>query len=185
MSRSSVFFSSSKASSDLPSSIRDRLFNISVALALNEKGLTSETNVEQDRWQYVSGEWKYKTGDELDDENNYVALIKGSYYLKSTESGSDYRDMIHYDSSTSTYYIIQIEEAASTSKLSKTNENRYAVSRGNDVMEEFVNEICEKVAQNDTYKNLSTQHWLKEAVLKYHDDVVYDYFKSNYPELFE
>ena len=93
--------------------------------------------------------------------------------------------MVFYDSSSSTYYIVEIEEASSTSKLSKENDNRYALTRGNATSEEFINEIVEKVATSDTYKTLSTKHWLEEAAIKYHDTVVYDYFKANYPDLFD
>ena len=168
--------------SDLPSSIRDRLFNVGVANALSEKAADSEEVLAQDRWQKGDAGWTYA---KPQGESSYVSLINGYYYLKSSSSDSTLRDMVHYDSSSKTYYIVQIEEAASGSKLSRTNENNYANTRGDSVAEEFINEINEIVAQNDTYKTLSTKHWLEEALLKYHDDVVYDYFKSNYPELFE
>ena len=52
-------------------------------------------------------------------------------------------------------------------------------------MEEIVNDVVRVVANNDSYKTLSTEHWLEEAGLEYHDTVVYDYFKENYPDLFE
>ena len=168
--------------SDLPSSIRDRLFNVGVANALSEKAPDSEEVLAQDRWQKENGVWTYA---KPQGESSYVSLINGYYYLKSSSSDSALRDMVHYDSSSKTYYIVQIEEAASGSKLSRTNENNYANTRGDNVAEEFINEINEIVAQNDTYKTLSTKHWLEEALIKYHDDTVYDYFKSNYPELFE
>lgn len=166
--------------SDLPSSIRDRLFNVGVANGLVEGN--EEKAAEQDRWQYSEGDWNYEAPE---DESRYVALINGVYYLKSDSAESIDKDMVHYDSSSKTYYIVRIKEASSVSKLSKVNDNRYSETRGLKVMEDFVNEICENVATNDTYKTLSTKHWLEEAALKYHDDVIYDYFKTNYPELFE
>ena len=166
--------------SDLPSSIRDRLFNVGVANGLVEGN--EEKAAAQDRWQYDNGAWSYEAPE---DESRYVALINGVYYLKSDSAESTDKDMVHYDSSSKTYYIVRIKEASSVSKLSKVNDNRYSETRGLKVMEDFVNEICENVATNDTYKTLSTKHWLEEAALKYHDDVIYDYFKTNYPELFE
>ena len=165
---------------DLPSSIRDRLFNVGVANGLIEGN--EEEAAKQDRWQYANGAWTYEAPE---NESRYVALINGSYFLKSDSAESIGKDMVHYDSSSKTYYIVKINEASSASKLSKVNPNRYSETRGLKVMEDFVNEICEIVAKNDTYKTLSTKHWLEEAVLKYHDQVVYDYFKKNYPELFE
>lgn len=167
--------------SSLPSSIVDRLFNVAVANALTE-GSDAEVAA-QDRWQYSNGEWSYVKPE--GETSRYVSLINGTYFLKAPDAENIERDMLHYDSSTKTYYIVVIKEASSTSKLSKVNDNRYAKTRGDKVMEDIVNEICEKVAKKDTYKTLSTKHWLEDALLKYHDQKVYDYFKSNYPELFE
>ena len=166
--------------SDLPSAIRSRLFNVGVANALSEEEDTSA----QDRWQYADSAWSYKKPEK---ESAYVALINGRYYLKNetTESGEIDKDMLYFDKDSSTYYIVQIEEAANSTKLSKINDNSYAEKRGDDIMEKFVNEICEIVANNESYQNLSTKHWLEEADILYHDKVVYDYFKSNYPELFD
>ena len=166
--------------SDLPSAIRSRLFNVGVANALSEEADTSA----QDRWQYENGEWAYKKPTK---ESAYVALINGAYYLKNetTEAGEIDKDMLYFDKDSSTYYIVQIEEAANSTKLSKINDNSYAEKRGDDVMEKFVNEICEIVANNESYQTLSTKHWLEEAGILYHDQVVYDYFKNNYPELFD
>ena len=166
--------------SDLPETIRSRLFNVGVANALSELDRDDPKVVAQDRWKEGVAGWTYAVPE---GESAYVALINGSYFLKSETSQSDLRDMVFYDNGT--YYIVNIEEATSSSKLSKINDNRYAVTRGDDVMEEFVNEICEIIAKNDTYKTLSTKYWLEDAALKYHDTVVRDYFKSNYPELFE
>ena len=92
--------------------------------------------------------------------------------------------MVFYDKDSSTFYIVQILEAASSSKLSKINENRYSVTRPDDA-ETFVMEICEVVAEKDTYETLANKHWLDKAGILYHDQVVYDYFKTNYPELFD
>ena len=183
------WFLKSGGLSDLP--MRSRLFDVGVATALSELDAkdddASKAKVaEQDRWQYdaASSSWKYTKPEH---ESAYVAKINGRYFLKNsvTESGQFDKDMVFYDSSSSTYYIVEIEEAASTSKLSKENANRYAETRGNDVAEEFINEIVEKVASSDTYRGLSTKYWLEKASLTYHDTVVYDYFKANYPELFD
>lgn len=169
--------------SSLPDSIRSRLFNVGVANALSED---PQKEIDQDRWQLNGTTWEYAKGANMNTESPYVALINGSYYLKTetTESGSANRDMVFYDNDSSTFYIVQILEAASSSKLSKVNENRYAKTRPEDA-ETFVADICEVVATNDTYKNLSTKHWLDKSKILYHDQEVYNYFKSNYPELFE
>ena len=52
-------------------------------------------------------------------------------------------------------------------------------------MEEIVNEITKIVGAGESYSTLAEKHFLKKMNLEYHDDVVYNYFKENYPELFE
>lgn len=168
--------------SDLPDSIRTRLFNIAVANALPE--VENEETIAQDRWTYENGTWTYNPDNDV---NSYVAKINGKYYLKrdTSEQGGSDSDMLFYDRSSSTYYIIQIEEAVSSSKLSKTSDNRYGQTRGDDVMEEVVNEVAKIIAKSESYSTLSTEYWLEQAALAFHDTVVYDYFKENYPDLFD
>lgn len=160
--------------SNLPETIRTRLFNIGVANALD-----NDNTIDR----FAGATYTVPA-----DESSYIAKINGKYYLKTaeTESSDDAeKDILHYDADSSTYYIIQVEEAASTSKLSKTSDNSYTHTRGADVMEEIVSEVVRIVATSGSYKALSTEHWLEAAGLKYHDQVVYDYFKENYPDLFE
>lgn len=170
--------------SDLPSSIRDRLFSIGVANGVKEDSSSAEAKA-QDRWQYVNNNWEYNK--ENDGNNSYVCKVNGKYYLKlsTTEQTESNNDMLFYDRSSSTYYIVQIEEAVSSSKLSKTSENRYAVLRSSGDMQTIVNEVAKIIAQGESYSSLSTKYWLEKINFKIHDTVVYDYFKSNYPELFE
>ena len=160
---------------NLPEDIRTRLFNIGVANALDGKG----SDALPDRKD--NGYAKYA------DEDSYIARINGKNYLKvsETEDSTSNKDMLFYDKTSSTYYIIQIEEAASSSKLSKTSDNSYAELRDDETMETIVNEVARVVADNDSFKTLSTKHWLEKAALQYHDQKVYDYFLDNYPDLFE
>lgn len=170
--------------SDLPSSIRDRLFSIAVANGVKEDADSDEAKA-QDRWQYVNNTWVYNK--ENDGSNSYVCKINGKYYLKldTTEQGSSESDMLFYDRSSSTYYIVQIEEAVSSSKISKTSENRYSVLRSSSEMQTIVNEVAKIIAEGESYTTLSTKYWLEKMLLELHDTVVYEYFKTNYPELFE
>ena len=152
----------------LPDEIRTRLFNIGVANVLNKEGV-------DDRWS--NGAYAVP-----EDENNLVAKIGGKFYLKvaSKQAGADEKDDILF-SSNGTYYVVQIEEAISASKLAKENTTSY----NSDKKEEIINEVAKIIAADDSYKTLSTKHWLEKAALKYHDTKVYDYFKENYPDLFE
>ena len=162
--------------SSLPSTITNRLFNISVANAVNDKDA-------KDRWDAATSTYAVP-----EDESNYVAKINGKCYLKvaSTQQGADAEDdILFYDDSSSTYYIVQIEEAVSSSRLAKKSDQNYSNIRDAATMEEIINEVVKVVADSDSYKTLSNKYWLEKAGLEYHDTVVYDYFKSNFPELFD
>ncbi len=149
----------------LPDEIRNRLFNIGVANALDNDNVKDRFDDDFD----------------ADKESNYVAKINGKYYLKvsSKETGADPRDDILFNVS-GTSYVIQIEEATSASKLAKDSTIYDSTAK-----EEIINEVAKVIASDDSYKSLSTKYWLEKCALKYHDTVVYDYFKTNYPDLFE
>ncbi len=155
---------------------RERLFNIGVSNALDNAEVKDRIT---------------DTGyDASVDFNQYVAKINGKFYLKasSSEQGQDGSDILFYNADSKTYYIVQIEEAVSSTKLSKTSDKNYAHIKGQDgekFMEDTVNEVNKVVSDNDSYNTLAKKHWLEEMNLEYHDDVIYDYFKTNFPELFE
>ena len=159
--------------SELPDSIKTRLFNIGVANVLDQK---EEDAQKLDRWNgttYVDAE--------PEKESKLVARINGKYYLKVAEkqSGAPLTDDILFNEN-GKYYVVQIEEAVSSSKLDKENTTTYEKKE----KEEILLEVARVVGNNDKYQTLSTKHWLEQAAIKYHDTTIYDYFKTNYPELF-
>ncbi len=157
---------------DLPDSIKSRLFNIGVANILDSEVA--------DRFDEVDDQGRPVTPA---GENKLVAKINGKFYLKvaNKQTGAlDEDDILFYEGGK--YYVIQIEEAVSGSKLAKETTN---AKYDTDKKEEIINEVCRIVASSDTYQTASTKHWLEQAAIKYHDTKVYDYFKSNYPELFD
>lgn len=165
---------------------RDRLFNPAVANAIDVQLKEGESVDKYDRFQMVDGAW---TIDTSKDYNNYVARINGKYYLKNTtsEGTSDANnDIIFYDSSSKTYYVVQIEEAVSSSKFNKSGSWNYEKIKGDrKIMSDYINEVAEILVKDDSYQTLSKKHWLSEMKLEYHDTVVYEYFKTNFPELFD
>ena len=166
--------------SSLPESIRNRLFNLSVASALDSDSLVDRT----------SADWDYDA--ELV-KNKYVAKVNGAYFLKAetVEDKTSNKDLYFYDSSSSTYYFVQIVEAVNPAKLSADGSGRYAVvykegEANNDILQETIaRDVCEQVAKLSSYSGLAKDHWLKEMAMTYHDDKIYDYFKDNYPDLFD
>ena len=177
--------------SGLPDSIKNQLFDINVANALT--GKDSEKCVEY----YVEGgEFKCNI-DKEDYKDKPGALInvigkvsangvEPQYFLRNTNriKGDPFQSDLLFESD-GTYYMVLVEDAIRSTNLNKDN---YGVGEGKlsyAVLENYVNEIVAIVADNDTYKTLSKKHWVEKMELQYHDQVVYDYFKSNFPELFD
>lgn len=175
------------------SSLRTRLFNIGVANALDDADYPDRFTLNEDNTTY--------TYSIPENEGNYVAKIHGRYFLKPVTRENpgdvevDYtvvsnrlKDILWSDSD-GNYTIVEITQAVSSSKLAKYSSTNYeTVYGGLDgfvMMENIAHEVASVIAENDSYRTLSTQYWLKAATLSYHDDVVYKYFADNYPELFE
>ena len=175
--------------SGLPDSIKNQLFDINVANALS--GRDTEKCVEY----YVEGgdfkcnldkeEYKDKPG-ALINVVGKISLdgVESQYFLRNTNriKGDPFQSDLLFESD-GTYYMILVEDAIRSTNLNK--ENYGAGKESYAVLENYVNEIVAIVADNDTYKNLSKKHWVEKMELQYHDQVVYDYFKSNFPELFD
>lgn len=168
---------------NLPAEIRDRLFSVGVSNSLDIPIVGGVRPTVYDRWQYENGSWNY---DKTRDYNSYVARIGSKYFLKNDKipAESDQSDILFYDVATKTNYIIQIVEAVTPSKLNKSSTKNYAAIRSSDKMEEIVNNVLKVVGTGESYATTSTKYWLEQAGIKYHDQKVYNYFKTNYPELF-
>ncbi len=188
------FFIKNGGLSSINETIRTRLFNIGVANALDKN-----TDPYPDRF---TSDGVYAIPE---NEGNYVCKIHGRYFLKpSTSERSEtplsavrntldttnrLNDFLWFDKSASKYYIVEVTEAVSSSKLSETSDKNYEGIYGEvegwNKMEDISHDVAKVIAQNDSYKTLSTQYWLKAAAMAYHDDVIYQYFVDNYPDLFD
>ena len=131
-------------------------------------------------------EWVVRS-EPSEDEGTDLCSINGAFFLKfgGQYSEDDYKKDIVYDDG-SAYYIVQVVEAAKDTKLrNASSANSYANSRGQKFLNEVIAQITRKVAETGNYSSLAKEHWLKEMSIKYHDQEVYDYFKDNYPDLFD
>ena len=163
---------------DLPDSIKTRLFNIGIANVLDNKDTDKETGEPKVKDRFKGNEYVVDPN-----ESKLVCKINGKYYLKvaSKQSGALPQDDILFNEG-GKYYVVQVEEAVSGSKLAKDSSSpKYDAS----TREDIINEVARVVANNDTYQTASTKHWLEQAAIKYHDTKIYDYFKENYPDLFD
>ena len=161
--------------STLPEALKNQLFDINVANALAGKDCVE--------YSYANNEWK--TNEDQDNLINVVGKIKGQYFLRNTSRIKDVpvQNDILFESD-DTYYVVLVEDAIRSINLSKSSyvdADAATLER----LEGYINEIVQIVSNNDTYKNLSKKHWLEEMNLKYHDTEVYNYFKSNFPDLFD
>lgn len=147
-----------------------------------KKGELAET----DRLVYENGEWKIRKAP-AEGEGSDLCSINGAYFLKSSGGygEDDYKNDIVHETDDA-YYIVQVVEAAKDTKLrNSTSNNSYARSRGQDFLNEVTAHITRKVAETGSYASLAKEHWLEEMSIKYHDQAIYDYFKDNYPDLFD
>lgn len=147
---------------DLPDAIRNRLFNINVSNELDNKN-------------------------HVESQTDYLKVINGHYYLtpSASETSSNYNYIIYNDGS---YYLIEVQEAVSTSKLNLTNKDSYVnMLKSTDPLftEEIARELAETLGTKDSYINNAYASYIEQYSLVYHDSAIYDYFKEKYPELFD
>ena len=183
------YIQSSTPTLDSNGTINDRLFKLSVANAKVELDDAESENyadlVAADRIVKDGDAWKVRDA-ASSDENKFLCSINGSYFLKfdGKYSEDDWKNDIVYDDG-SAYYIVQVLEAAKDSKLRNMSSTNYAHTRSQTFMDEVIDEIAKVVGATGSYATLSRNHWLEKMDLKYHDQVIYDYFKTNYPDLFD
>ena len=165
--------------SGLPDSLKNQLFDINVANALNDEKCVEYTFDE------TKNTWT--TNEDANNTNliNVVGKVKGQYFLRNTSriAGNPVQSDILFESD-GTYYIVLVQDAIRSKNLNKAN---YAEASATelDKLETYINEIVQLVADNDTYQTLSKKHWIEKMNIKFHDTVVYNYFKDSFPELFE
>ncbi len=166
--------------STLPEAIKTQLFDINVANAYNGEKCVEYT------YDTTNNVWKTNEDDaERGSLINVVGKVNNQYFLRNTTriKGNPVENDLLFESD-GTYYVVLVEDAIRSKNLSKAA-YKDADEKQILTIENYINEIVQIVGDNDTYKTLSKKHWLEEMNLKYHDQVVYDYFKSNFPELFE
>jgi len=155
--------------SDYPSDLRDRLYNINVSNTLD--------NASYDPAKY-------------DQAKDYVRPLRDSFFLvpsKTEKIDVNPLNFIFTDSSSSSYFICEVVEAPSTSKMNLENADGYVKTKETNPLkaESFAREISRVISTKDSYVTSAYTEAFKECELIYHDDVVYEYFKSTYPDLFD
>ena len=175
--------------SSMASSFKTRLFKMNVANELDTAVLNGDGTAIDASAYYVDG----NNGSRHD--GDYTTRIKadGRYYLmpETYDSSSDAPYLL-YDSGSTTWYIVRVDEAVKANKLLVGGENYYAnlakvpgLRSGSETVSEICWEIADLLGDSDTYKKAANQYYVDNAALAYHDQDVYDYFKKTFPDLFD
>ena len=112
-------------------------------------------------------------------------MKNGKRYLTSplTESNStDADSVVYYDSSSKTYYIVEINDVITNSALERKSDDSEEVAASKKAR---ALEVAYEMTTTYKYEKNSTVYYLKNAKLSYHDEDVYNYIKTNYPDVFE
>jgi len=165
--------------SSLPSAISsDRLFNINVANAV-------------DNFVGANAAYKESTGHmgnyATSGAFSYVRCINERYFLNKANAQKYEDDPYSYIfNEDSSYTIVQVNEAVSSSKLKdKESEGSYG-NLGKDVYftEQTAREIAKLLGTKDSYQSSAYENYLKKYDLKFNDQEVYDYFVTTYPDTY-
>ncbi len=160
----------------LPTEIRNRLFNIGVANGVDR----------------IVDEFDASFTGASNQISSYVRKIHGKYYLipqNSQQIGDRLknRDFLLYDASSSTYFIIQIEDAVNTTKLNKseTSTTNYDAIKGAGTRAAIASDVAKILGARDANKTTAYNHFLKEYSIVFHDQDIWEYFKSTYPDVYD
>lgn len=120
------------------------------------------------------------------DKNSYLKEVNGHYFLKSSISqGTSTADSIVIKDGSS-LYIVEVLEAPSQSSLTIGGENAYENSAASGLRQEtLARTIGYNIASGSTYRTTAFTHYLEDCEITYHDQSVYNYFLSTYPDLFD
>ena len=166
--------------SGLPDDIKNQLFDINVSNAVDfGDNCVEYSYTAADGW--TTNEKDARPGSLI----NVVGKIKDQYFLRNTTRIKDnpVENDILFEKD-GTFYVVLVRDAIRSKTLDKKNFAGKSAAELEE-LETYIDEIVQIVANNDTYKNLSKKHWLEKMEIKYHDSKVYDYFKSNFPDLFD
>lgn len=171
--------------------INSELFNLSVSnvkIEVGGDGLEAEENYrkleEVDR--FVKDEYglEYHLREDFSDkESPYLCSINGANFLKFEGLGLDkYRDIVYDDGSA--YYVVLVLEATSDSKLKELSDNCYIHSRGSNFYNYVMGTLTKEVSKLYSFNDNCKEYWLDKMQITFNDQLILDYFKDKYPNIF-
>ena len=180
--------------SDLPSAIRDRLFNIRVANTLDDGSLVLEHKATGEYTSSTMGDYEYVHEDGVKTEKKvtrlpYMRNIYGKKIVLPSKSLSFEKDefnYIYHDRDSKALYICEVLEAPSTAKLNANSSSAYKKadeSVDSAKIEEISRQVAKILGTKDSYIKDAYTEYLNKYEFTFFDTSLYDYFKSEYPDL--
>lgn len=182
--------------SDLPSALRDRLFNINVANTLDDGSLKYEKDGISEK-QTVEGVTYYPIGDYETDKSGaalkrlpYLRNINGKKFVipaKSQSFDANHFNYAYHDGESKAYYFVEVVEAPSKPKLKESQEGSYAKLFPDDTFktERISRQVAKVLSTKDTFIKDAYTKYLKDYTFTFYETSLYEHFKSEYPDLFE
>lgn len=147
---------------DLASSISNRLFKITVANEVDREGAAEDNT-----------------------KGNFGWYVQGSYYMvpEQYEQEEEFPYCI-YDKDSSTWYIVRVDEAVKAPKLVQGGDASYDKMEGKNIYD-IIYSVAGLVSDTESYQKAAQQHYVEEMAIAYHDQTIYDYFETTFPDLFD
>ena len=176
--------------SELPSALRDRLFNIRISESLDNGSLVKET-VEDD----TMGAYEYIDGDKSKDKLTRLPYLRNVYdkklilpanALSYNAPDNDHYNYIYHDRDAKAFYICEVLEAPSTAKLNPESGSAYKKSETevNTVkIEQIARQVAKILGTKDSYIKDAYTEYLNKYEFTFFDSSLYDYLKAEYPDL--
>ncbi len=163
------FFVEKNGLTNLPSSIRSRLFSMNVANNLVTVGKTT----------FLMPEKKINPGSTSDDEGEETT--KNLVCTDTASCISQAANLYHYDADSSRYFVVLVDQYDySTADLSGGDQDGTDTAKKAKAIE-----IAKILGENSSYQQDALIHYFKEYNIAYHDDDFYSYLETTYPDIFE
>ena len=130
------------------------------------------------------GAYEYVDGDSNKDKLTRLPYLRNIYGKKvvlpnkSLSFDKDPYNYIYHDIDGKAFYVCEVLEAPSTAKLNAASEVYTALEK-----EEISRQIAKILGTKDSYIKDAYTEYLNKYVFVFFDTSLYDYFKSEYPDL--
>ena len=178
------WFLKNGGATELPSAIRDRLFNIKVANILDDNAdFTTKSGKEH------KAELPEETTLGDYNEKNYLRNINGNKLMLSSDASTfekEHYNYIHEDKDGKAFYIVKVLEAPSTAKFNENLEETVYKEDGKvDTVriEQLKRQVAKILGTKDSYIKDAYTDILQGYEFKFYDSSLFDYLNNEYPDL--